>query len=217
MKIQRQSWLTVLLLNLLLLIPAISAGETGQEVSVEDLPDVYNQTYLLEAEGQYEKALSTLTAIEDKAGGQYFYQLRKGWLAYLSGDYSLSSTAYQRANSLKPASLESKLGLLLPLMAMRSYGEAIRTAEEILKADPLNYLANLRLATVYYQSGKYEKAAARYESLARIYPGDLTVANGMGWCRLKQGKKKEAERIFRSILSLAPSYQQAQEALQQLQ
>ena len=110
--------------------------------------------------------------------------MRIGWLAYLTEDYAASKNAYRKAVRLKPASLEARLGLLLPLLASGSLAEVAVVAAEVLQADPLNYLGNLRLASAYYQLGRYSSAAICYERLRRIYPGDLSVMSGLAWCRI---------------------------------
>ena len=207
------------LLTCLLLSGLLRTGSVRAENAEPppDVPGTYQRSYVLEAAGKYDEAFRALDGIQGAERGTYFFLLRRGWLAYLTGDYAVAQQSYEAALERKPGSLEARLGLLLPQMARRRFREAARTAAEILKQDPLNYLANLRLASVYYQSGRYDEAAECFRRLLTIYPGDLTVANGLAWSLLKQGRKAEARKLFRSILDVAPEHDQARQGMQILE
>ena len=195
-------------------VQAGSGGHSKAGNKNRSIPEVYQNSYVLEAEGDYQKAWEVMCEIQEEEKSKYIYQLRIGWLTYMTGNYAASKNAYRKAVTLKPQSLEARLGLLLPLLASGNYVDVKQTAAEVLEVDPLNYLGNLRLASAFYQTGKYMNAAICYERLKSIYPGDLSIMSGLAWCKLKERNLREAKKLFYSILEVAPNYPQAREGLE---
>ena len=95
----------------------------------------------------YAKAVAVLTAQDAANKGNYVLNLRLGWLQYLDHKNAESERYYRAAIESSPKSIEAKLGCLLPLLAASKHKEAETLARQILKEDPRNYYANLRLVT----------------------------------------------------------------------
>ena len=187
----------------LALIAWIAAG--GPSVK-EIIPSLFQESYILEAKGKHKEALKKAEEVLKHDPNEYVAQLRVGWLLYLDEEYTESVIAYRKVVAMKPSAIEPKLGLMLPLMALRSHSEAIKVAQKILRVDPQNYLARSRMAFCLYLMGRYEKAGREYEKLLVLYPSDVEMMAGLGWSQLKKGKKEDARSTFTRLLHIAPNH-----------
>lgn len=177
------------------------------------LPDAMTASYTSEAKGDYDGALAALASVTAAGDSQYVVVLRRGWLHYLAGRYADAVAAYQEAVKLRPDSVEARLGLTLPLMALRRWSDAQATCEGVLKEDPGSYLAGSRLAWVLYSQGRYADAAARYEGLVKRYPSDVEMRAGLGWSWVKLGRSADARAAFAWVLQVSPTHASAKEGL----
>jgi tetratricopeptide (TPR) repeat protein len=169
-----------------------------------DTPDLYRQSYVLEAKGDYQAALGRMREIARSAGGSYFVSLRIGWLAYLTGDYEGAEAGYREAIAAKPAALEAKIGLTLVLYVAKRW-KALETAcKQILAEDPKHATVRARLASSHYAMGNFPDAATIYHKLVNAYPGELDYQTGLGWALLRMGKREEAQQVFRAVLAVSP-------------
>jgi tetratricopeptide (TPR) repeat protein len=166
--------------------------------------DQFQKSYDSEAVGKPQDALSALDSLPAPQHDGYVASLRRGWLLYKLGKYAESIDAYARAIAQEPKSVEARVGVLLPAMALRRWADVENGAREVLKLDPANYLATLRMAFAVYNLGRYPEAAALYQRLGEGYPSDVDVRAGLGWSLLKMGKTGEATAEFRAVLEIAP-------------
>jgi tetratricopeptide (TPR) repeat protein len=72
--------------------------------------------------------------------------------------------------------------------------------------DQLSFLANSRLAFIYYNLKQYKEAEAYYRKILSYYPGDIEMQAGLAWSLLKQDKKEQAEKVFGEILRYVPNH-----------
>ena len=177
----------------------------------DDTQDRYRASYQHEAQGKYAKALSDIDGLSKGERKSYVYQLRRGWLLYLLGRHWDSIEAYRAAIKLRPKAVEPRLGLMLPEMALLMWLDALETGNGVLKLDPLNYLANSRMAWANYSLGRFDKAEALYRKLVDAYPSDVEMRTGLGWSLLKQGRYTSALSEFDAVLKLSPDYTVAAE------
>ena len=195
-------------------VALILIGATHELRALEDsVPRLFQESYIAEAAGDTAAAVAALRRVPIDRRENYFYQLRLGWLLYLSAQHQPSIVAYRRAISLSPKAVEPKIGLLLPLMARRMWSDAEQTAGEALSIDDDNYLATSRLAFVLFSQGRYAQAAARYRGVLDLYPADLEMRAGLAWCFARSGRLSEARIEFEEILDLAPGHVSAREGL----
>lgn len=193
------------------LIIAAVVGLGPAIAHADDTQDRYRDSYAHEAQGKYAEALKDIDGLSSTQRKTYVYQLRRGWLLYLLARYWDSIEAYRAAIKLKPSAVEPRLGLMLPEMALLMWLDAIATGKTVLELDPLNYLANSRMAWANYSLGRYGDAEALYRKLVRAYPSDYEMRAGLGWSLLKQGKYSSALAEFDAVLTIAPDYATAQE------
>jgi tetratricopeptide (TPR) repeat protein len=123
--------------------PAASPADAAQ----------FQRSYDEETAGKLETALSALddvVASERTGTTGYVAQLRRGWLLYRLGKHADSVKAYAKASALDPGSIEARVGALVPLGELRRWVDVEAMAREIVRKDPGNYAANLRLAFALY-------------------------------------------------------------------
>jgi tetratricopeptide (TPR) repeat protein len=180
-----------------------------------DLADLYRQSYAAEARGDYSLASDLLERL-GSAGGTYVARLRKGWLHYQAGRYPQSSEAYLRAAALQPASVEARLGAMLPLMALRRWKDAERVGGEVLALAPNDFTAVSRLAWIRFSQAQYTEAESHYRLALAAYPSSTEMRAGLGWTLLKLGRFKEAREAFEQVLAFAPDHAAAREGLGQV-
>lgn len=195
------------------LISALLFCLSTQTVAGDSVQDLYRQSYALEASYSYESALAQVDRIPAEEADAYLVPLRKGWLLYLLGRYGESVEAYSAAVSANPGAVEARLGLTLPLMALRQWSDAEKACRDVLDKAPGQYLAASRLAYVLYSSGRYGEAEVVYAELVRLYPGDVEMRAGLGWALLKQGKTAGARGHFKWVLHTTPDHASAQEGV----
>jgi len=198
--IRNLKW-SALALSALLVAGSLGVAQGQGEASGADL---FQQSYDDEALGKLEEALTALDRLPEARATGYVAVLRRAWLQYRLGRFATSVDSYKKAISLQPASVEAKVGILLPLMALKNWTGAAAAAREAQKLDPNNYLATLRLAFSLYSLGQYGEALMDYRKLADAYPSDVEVRGGLGWSLLKLGRAPEAATQFREVLGVAP-------------
>lgn len=194
--------------------PTAAAAEPAAPVVLgggAQAADAFQRSYDSEALGKLQEALSALDSVANK--NSYVAQYRRGWLFYRLGKYSESIEGYNQAIALAPSSVEARLGVLLPQMALRRWSDVESAAKGALRLDGANYLANLRLAFAYYNLHRYADAVSHYGKLHQMHPSDVEVLSGLGWSLLKLGKKDEAAERFRALLEIAPRHALAKEGI----
>src|SRR6059058_5018931 len=74
-----------------------------------------------------------------------------------------------------------------------NYDAAITGLQEILKADPENFEAQLALGMAYYRKGDYAAAIAEGHKAEKLRPHDQLVHTNLSLFYMKSGDKKTAE------------------------
>lgn len=103
--------------------------------------------------------------------------------------------------SLNVSNLKVQADLLLKAGRVK---DAIPLYEEVLKQDGKFANAHYNLATAYYLTNKFEKAAACLEAFVRLSPSDAEAFYNLGCLKLRLGAFREAEDCF-SRASQSPS------------
>jgi murein DD-endopeptidase MepM/ murein hydrolase activator NlpD/urea transporter/Flp pilus assembly protein TadD len=173
----------------------------------------FQESYDSEATGKNDAALAALDRLPPAQRDGYVAQLRRGWLLYRAGRHADATAAYTRAIALEPASVEARVGLLAPLLALRRWVDAEAMSREVLRKDPANYTATLKLAFALFNQAKLAEAEATYRSLVSLYPSDVDARSGLGWSQLKQGRTADAARVFGDVLEISPRNSLAQDGL----
>ena len=169
-----------------------------------DIRDAYHKSYRYERSQNYADAIKALSPVITAFPQAYTVNLRLGWLNYLIGAYATARTHYQTAIKTAPDSLEAKLGHTLPLLAQERYDEAEIAAKQVLRIDPSNYLANLRLAFAFRMLKKFEAAEDLLNRMLVLYPTDVSLLTEYALVKLARNQNPDAKRVFNDILTLDP-------------
>jgi len=202
----------IVFLTVFLILLSIRVGVLADEAY--KIPEYFEASFKHESRGNYVEALNSVLRILRIDHRNYTAMLRAGWLAYLKGDYKISIDYYRKAVLLKPKAVEPKLGLMLPLMASKEWDAAGDVARNILKFDEKNYLANSRLAYIFFSMGRYGEAEKQYRKVVSWYPADIDMKIGLGWTLLRMDNKKEAAGIFRDVLTVRKNNTSAHDAIE---
>ena len=174
----------------------------------------YQQSYELEAKGEFAEAIKALKQVDAKEKTSYFFLLRYAWLHRCGQRYRVSAMYYRMAAQKIPHSIEALQGKLQSEVVRGKWDDVTKTALDLLRLDPKSYTGRFNLAQAYYFLERFPIAERLYLSIIRDYPGDLSARSGLGWSQLKQGRTAEAVRSFRTILQVCPSHALAKKGLE---
>jgi tetratricopeptide (TPR) repeat protein len=178
--------------------------------AVADLYDTSLGRGLAEEAG---KIVEDDLAILRREPNHYAANLRAGWLHYLLGKYPDSSRYYSKALAAKPNAIEPRLGAMLPMMAAGDWLGAEKTARDVLKRAPREYLASSRLAFTLFSLKRFVEAQAQYKEVLEDWPGDVEMMVGLGWTYFHQGLKPQAQEMFQRALAIRRDSKSAKEGL----
>lgn len=170
----------------------------------------YSQEYL----GDYADAIQLMKNVYDE--NSYEINLRLGWLTYMAGFFTESTSYYQKCIELKPLSIEAKFGFTYPASAMGNWEQVKKQYNDILKIDPQNSIANYKLGSIYYGAEDYTSALKYFEKVVNLYPFDYDGLNMYAWTNLKLGKFREAEVLFNKMLMYQPNDKSAIQGLSEI-
>ncbi len=166
------------------------------------LQKAFSESYTQEYNKKYAEAIAAIAKVN--SDDNYETNLRLGWLYYSNKNYTQSQTHYQKAVSLKPYSLEAKLGLVKPLSALESWDKVLEQYDEILKIDAQNYTANYWAGVILYNRKKYEASIKLFEKLVNLYPFDYDANHMLAWSYLNSGRNNDAKVLFNKALLIKP-------------
>ena len=204
------------LLALIFLSPFFCQLSPAAAPTDAEIRDAYHKSYRYEKGQNYADAIKALSPVVDAYPTAYTVNLRLGWLNYLTGGYATARKHYETAIKTAPDSIEAKLGHTLPLMAQEKWEETEALAKQVLRIDPSNYLANLRLSYVLRLQKKFEAAEQILNGMLVLYPTDLSLLTEFALIKLAKDNKPEAKRVFNDILTLDPENVTAKAQLSKL-
>lgn len=199
--------------RLIITVLLITALQTNT-FSQDNITAAFKESYVLEQKGEYAKAAEKLNKVYQ--ADSYELNLRLGWLNYLAGKLSESESYYGKAISLKPYSIESRLGMAYPLSAQAKWDELVALYNKILEIDPQNSLVNYRLGLIYYNRGNYEYADKYLDKVINLYPFDYDTMILLAWNKFALQKFKEAKVLFNKVLMHTPDDASALEGLRRI-
>ena len=194
------------------------AAQAGfADMKADKMADLFESSIAQESTGNIDRALSETLEVLKLDPNHYLGNYRAAWLYYYKGNYQQSINYYEKAATLKPDSVEAKLGLLLPLMAQKNWTKAEALARKLYAKAPYNYYAGSRLAYIFYAQGKYDEAETQYKKVIEAFPSETDMILGLGWTYLKQGKKQSARDAFSEVLVIKRNNLSAKTGLESLE
>lgn len=141
--------------------------------------------------------------VENKSKHE-FAQTRYAWLSYLQKDYNTAVDHYKRAIALNPKSLDSQLGITLPLMAQGRCQEAANYAKQVLKIAPYQYFAHIRLMACEEALFQWDALFEHAQQTAQYYPADATIWIYLARAASVKGNNSSAINAYKAVLERLP-------------
>jgi tetratricopeptide (TPR) repeat protein len=201
----------ILFAFIILVISQINARSSTDVGPDEDLRKAFKDSYAFEKNELYNNAIDVLKGVYDEKN--YEINLRLGWLNYLYKQYDESVKYYDIASKLMPFSIESRFGIVNPLVAQEKWDKVAEQYTAIIIIDPQNTIANYRLGLGYYYKADYANAYKYFEKVYNLYPFDYNSILMLAWSDYQLGKPKDAEILFKKVLLLNPDDASAKEGL----
>ena len=184
---------------------------------VEEHGDVYLYLGLCKANlGEYALAIDYLKKANIWNYNAYFYL---GFSYFQQREYLKAQDALEKALSLNPP-LEDKLSIALYLATtyreLQRFEKAIILLQELVKVAPeVREIHNL-MGICYFKEKDYQEASECFQKAINLAPDSAIDYANLGLCLKALGKKEQAKFYCQKALSLDPSLDFAQKALEEL-
>lgn len=195
----------------IILVIFLSGGTLLTAQDNSKLQEAFSKAYTYEYEGNYTDAIQTMKSVYNE--NSYEINLRLGWLTYLSGLFTESMPYYQKCISLKPLSIEARLGIVYPASALGNWTQVESYYNQILLIDPQNTLVNYRMGLIFYGRQDYNGALQYFEKVVNLYPFDYDSVVMLAWTNFQLNKFREAKVLFNKALLIQPNDDSALEGL----
>ncbi len=186
-----------IILIVVLLSVTIMSNRSSEKITA------FNKSVALGNTKDYKAAVDALLKLYPENKNDYLFNLRLGWLYYNLGDYKTSVNYYNTAIELQKSSTEALMGAVLPLAALSQWNQIEQNYLKILKLNPTDYYANLRLGQIYLNRMDYTRAESHLEKVYKNYPGEYEPNLSLGWTYYYLGKRAEAKKCFTNVLMLS--------------
>ena len=175
------------------------------ELPYEQIKKAYADSYQYEKTENYRDAIKSIMLVYAHYPETYTVNLRLGYLHWLQGQFANAERHYQAAQKAMINAISPKLGLMSLAIAKQQFDSAEQLGFLILKQDPLNYYANLKLAYALTENKKYANAATVVEKMLALYPEDVSFLSQYAAIFAAQKQYDKATDYYSSVLILDPS------------
>lgn len=169
----------------------------------------WKYSYQLEAAGKYPEAIAAIEQVTSSSFDAELKLLRRGWLYYLLASYDESIREYRLAVERNKYSVDARLGVTLPLLALKRWREAEQNARAALTISPNSFTALLRLTLALEGQHEWKEMEKTAGIMAAVYPSDVSsfvyLARAYAWLN----KKNEAVAAYTAVLSRYPGHLEA--------
>jgi len=172
-------------------------------------PDPWSESYRLEYLGKHADALALIEPFANRQPVNEFAIMRTAWLLHLQGRYAEAEKRYLRAAEVNPRSLEAKLGVMLPQMALYRWNDAIQSGRKVLAESQWNYTAHVRIMISEEALSRWEDLSKHASEVSARYPTDATVL--VYWARAEAALKRtrKAKELYAQVLERVPGHIEA--------
>lgn len=205
-KKDRFSWWQALLFIGLSLVVSLTAG---YYISAKYLWKDTDQS-------QIEKNLKYYTEQVDLKPNDPNNRVQLGFTYFLKKDYDEAIKQYNTAINLDKNDYNAYLNLAIVYDRENRANDALEMAAKAVKLSPQDYKAYLLEGRSYRKLKMYKEATSSLSDASRFMAGNVDIVYEIGLVAEAQGKKKEAEQIFKEALSYDPLYKPAQKSLESL-
>jgi tetratricopeptide (TPR) repeat protein len=121
------------------------------------------------------------------------------------GEHAEACRLLEELRASKRASGEVMQALTEAYLARGLVKEAVRAADEAVKADARDERLFYRLARTFYTAKRYREALPLYERAAEVAPAWAEAWFGLGACQWSLSQSASAEAALRRAIELAPT------------
>ena len=143
-------------------------------------------------------------------------RVQLGYTYFLKGDIDTAIKQYEMAKSLDKNYYDAYLNLSIAYDKQKLTDDALQMAIKAVKISPLDYKGQLLEGRSYRKLKMYDKATKALEEAIRLKPGNTDIIYEVGLVAEAEGKKKEAEQVYKETLTYDPTYKPALTALERL-
>jgi tetratricopeptide (TPR) repeat protein len=169
--------------------------------------EAFSSSYKFEARKQYAAAAKPLKPLAE--AGNEFASMRLAWLAHLEGKHEVAESGYREILERKPNSIEARLGLMLPLMALKRWDDAIAQGQMVLTQSAWDYVAHTRLLACEEALGQWEQVELHAQALSEAFPSDAKAFVYLARARHNKGDAEAAKEAYLQVLERAPANPEA--------
>jgi Tfp pilus assembly protein PilF len=143
-------------------------------------------------------------------------RVQLGYSYFLAGDDDNAIKELNTAKSLDKNSYGAYLNLSIVYDKENQTDNALQNAIKSVKLSPNDYKPLLLEGRSYRKLKMYKQATAALQKANQFKPDNTDITYEAGLVALDQGKKKDAEAIFKQVLSYDPTYKPAIDQLDKL-
>jgi tetratricopeptide (TPR) repeat protein len=165
---------------------------------------------------QIAKQLKFYKAEVDSKPNDPKLRVQLGYTYFLKGDIDTAIKQYKMAKTLDKNYYDAYLNLSIAYDKQKLTDDALQMAVKAVKISPLDYKGQLLEGRSYRKLKMYDKATKALEEAIRLKPGNTDIIYEVGLVAENQGKKAEAEKIYKETLTYDPTYKPALTALERL-
>jgi tetratricopeptide (TPR) repeat protein len=204
-KKDRLSWWQSLIIIVVTLAISLSAGY------------YISQKYLWnKQDDQIAKQLDYYKAEIDQKPNDPKLRIQLGYTYFLKGDINSAIKEYQTAKNLDKSNFDAYLNLSIAYDTQKRTDESLQMAVKAAKLSPRDYKGHLLKGRAYRKLKMYKEASESLQEAIRLKPGNTDILYEVGLVAEGQGKKKEAEQIYKETLTYDPTFKPALNALDRL-
>ncbi len=167
--------------------------EPGSEEALAGLAMVYSDL------GDSKRAAEMLRQIADKRPNLNNLLSLAGSYEQM-GDYGLAAETLKRARELDPDNEKIQRALARDLALADKLDEAVALYESLIKAEPKDWEAHLRLSQVYRQQHKYDKARKAIDEAKKIEPTNVEVVYNEVGLLETEGRVADAVQALKQVI-----------------
>lgn len=141
------------------------------------------------------------------------YRVELGFTFYLMENYNKAIKQYKTAMALDKEYYPARLNVAIVYDKIGEKEKAVEEASIAESLAPRDYKAKLIKGRCYRNMKMYKESKKALIDAQNLSSGNVEVIFEIGRLAEDQGKKGEAEEIYREALSFDPTYKEAREAL----
>ena len=143
-------------------------------------------------------------------------RVQLGYAYFLDENYDEAIKQYKTAKSLDKNYFDAYLNLSIVYDKQDKIDDALQNAIKATQISPKDYKGHLLKGRAYRKLKMYEEANKALNEADRLNEGTTDTIYEIGLVAEDQGKKKEAEAIYKDALSYDPLFKPALKALDRL-